>query len=409
MDTAAPAADDQKLPPALIPLVAVTFINMVGFGVVVPLLPFFAKALDAQAWQITIMFSAYSCGQFLGEPFWGRLSDKIGRKRVLQITVAGNAVSYVALAFAPTVWVAIAIRLFTGFAAGNISTIQGYVADVTPPRQRAGRMGLIGAAFGLGFIVGPTLGGLLSNPSAGAMGYQPPLFVAAGMALLSAISVTLFLKESRVHAPPPPSPWTSIGDARAHPVISRVLLVNLIYMAGFSGMESTFGLWSQASFGWTAREVGLCFMGVGIVSAVGQGLLTGRLTRRFGEAKVLACGLLIFGASLVIQTLIPSGGVGVSMAVGAFGVALAMPTISSIISQSSPPGRQGSMLGLNMATGSSARIVGPFIAGFAFTLGHNLPFWIAGALTVPAAFMAVNAGRALNRWRIDQAAVAAAE
>ena len=254
MSIAPAVQDDHKFPPALIPLLAVTFINLVGFGVVVPLLPFFAKALDAQPWQITVMFSAYSLGQFVGEPVWGRLSDRVGRKRVLMFTVASNALLYVALAFAPTVWIAILIRLVTGFAAGNISTIQGYIADVTPPQQRAARMGLIGAAFGLGFIVGPTLGGLLSHDGVGRAGYQLPLFVAAGMAALSTVSVLAFLRESRVHAPPPPSPWKSIGDARAHPVISRVLLVNLLYMAGFSGMESTFGLWTQARFGWTARD-----------------------------------------------------------------------------------------------------------------------------------------------------------
>ena len=407
----ASAPSSAKLPPALAALLGVTFINMVGFGVVVPLLPFFARALNAEPWQVTIMFSAFSFGQFLGEPFWGRLSDRIGRKPVLIVTVAANALGYLALAFAPNIWIAIAIRLFTGVGAGNISTIQGYIADVTPPMERAGRMGLIGAAFGLGFIVGPTLGGLLSHPDAGRLGYQLPLFVAAGLAVISALSVAVVLKESREHNPhPPPSPLKALGEARAHPVISRVLLVNLIYMAGFSGMEATFGLWAQVRFGWSAREVGWCFGAVGLVSAVSQAFVTGRLSRWMGEARLLTCGVLLFGAGLVFQTLVPAAIVPVVMCLGAFGMAVAMPTISAMISRASPPGQQGLMLGLNMAAGSGARILGPIVAGVVFSsLGPNWPFWLGGAMSVPAGIMAVSAGRALVRWRASQAALQAAE
>ena len=188
--------------PALAVLFAVVFINLVGFGLVVPLLPFFAQSLKAEAWQITLMFSAYSLGQFFAEPFWGRLSDRIGRKPVLLITLIANALGYLMLAFVPNIWLAIAVRLFTGLGAGNISTVQGYVADVTPPEQRAGRMGLIGAAFGLGFIVGPGLGGLLTQPQLGHIGYQLPIFLAAALAALAAVGVVVFLRESRAKADP---------------------------------------------------------------------------------------------------------------------------------------------------------------------------------------------------------------
>ena len=134
--------------------------------VIIPLLPFYAKSLNAAPWQITALFSAYSLGQFFAEPFWGRMSDRIGRRPVLIITILANTAAYVALAFAPNLWTAFAIRLVGGFATGNISTIQGYMADVTPPEKRAGRMGLLGAAFGAGFVIGPALGGLLAHPEA---------------------------------------------------------------------------------------------------------------------------------------------------------------------------------------------------------------------------------------------------
>ena len=388
-------------------LFTVVFINLVGFGIVIPLLPFYGLTLDAPPWQVALMFSAYSLGQFVAEPFWGRLSDRIGRKPVLLITILANAAGYLALAFAPNIWIAIAVRLFTGLGAGNISTVQGYVADVTPPELRAGRMGLIGAAFGLGFIVGPGLGGVLTRPDLGTLGYQLPIFVAAGLCLLAALGIVVLLKESRMRADPAaPRPrfLGGVHAAVASPVVSRVLLVTLIYMAGFSGMESTFGFWSEARYGWGAREVGLSFMAVGVVSVICQGFLAGRLARRFGEARVLAVGCLIFGAGLVGQVvasrLWPGADLLVPaiMAFGAFGMAVTMPNISALISRSVDPDRQGAMLGLNMAASSAARIFGPIAAGAIFSgVGHDWPFLIGAILTVPAAVMAINAGRAFGR------------
>ena len=392
---------------ALFVLFGVVFINLVGFGIVIPLLPFYGQTLDAPPWQVALMFSAYSLGQFVAEPFWGRLSDRIGRKPVLLITVLANAVGYLALAFVPNIWLAIAVRLFTGLGAGNISTVQGYVADVTPPEQRAGRMGLIGAAFGLGFIVGPALGGLLTRPDLGALGYQLPIFTAAGLCGLAAAGIAVLLKESRVRADPaaPRPPFLGgVHDAVANPVVSRVLLVTLIYMAGFSGMESTFGFWTEARYGWGAREVGFSFMAVGIVSTFCQALVAGRLARRFGEAPVLAVGCLLFGAGLVGQVLVsrllPDAELLVPavMAFGALGMAITMPNISALISRSVDPDRQGAMLGLNMAASSIARIFGPIAAGAIFSrVGHDWPFIIGAALTIPAAVMAINAGRAFRR------------
>jgi multidrug resistance protein len=407
--------------PALAVLFAVVFINLVGFGLVVPLLPFFAQSLKAEAWQITLMFSAYSLGQFFAEPFWGRLSDRVGRKPVLLVTLVANALGYLMLAFVPNIWLAVAVRLFTGLGAGNISTVQGYVADVTPPEQRAGRMGLIGAAFGLGFIVGPGLGGLLTQPQLGRLGYQLPIFLAAALAALAAVGVMVFLRESRAKADPTaarPAFLAGLKDARTNPVVSRVLVVTLIYMAGFSAMESVFGLWSESRYAWGAREVGLSFMIVGVISVLNQGFLAGRLARRFSEARVLATGMLLFGASLVLQVLAPVewfpaarlelGGlslpvvqgwvVPIIMAVGACGMSLAMPNISAMISRASPPDRQGAMLGLNMASSSVARIFGPMVAGGLFSgLGHDWPFLIGALLTVPAAVMALNAGRVIRK------------
>jgi DHA1 family tetracycline resistance protein-like MFS transporter len=397
-----PSAADRGDRRALAVLFAIVFINLVGFGLVVPLLPFFGDSLNAEAWQVALMFSAYSVGQFFAEPFWGRLSDRIGRKPVLLITVAANAVGYLMLAFVPNIWLAIAVRLFTGLGAGNVSTVQGYVADVTPPEKRAGRMGLIGAAFGAGFIAGPGLSGLLVQEDMGRLGYQLPIFAACGLALLATLGVVFFLKESLVRSATLPERTPFLGgvrDAAADPVISRVILVTLIYMAGFSGMESTFGLWTGARYDWGAREVAFAFMTVGIVSVICQTSMTGRLARRFGESRVLAAGCLLFGCGLMGQIFSPGAWfVTIAMIIGGVGMAMTMPNISAMISRASPPDRQGAMLGLNMAASSSGRILGPIVAGAMFSgLGHDWPLAVGAVLMIPAAMMAINAGRASNR------------
>lgn len=381
---------------ALYVLLLVVFINLVGFGLVIPLLPFYAKALNASPWQVTALFSAYSLGQFLAEPFWGRLSDRIGRRPVLIVTILANTLSYVALAFAPTIAVAFIIRFFSGAASGNISTIQGYMADVTPPEKRAGRMGLLGSAFGAGFVVGPALA-VMVHPDGGRLGFQIPLFIAAGLAAMASLGVFLFVVESRAprkDAPPPPPRREALKAAFAHPVLSRVLMVTFVSTAAFSGMEAIFGLWTSARFGWGPQQVGLCFAVIGVVASLGQGVLTGRLARRYGEPKVLTTGLAIICLSMAITPFVPSGHfVPLFVGLTAFGQSLVFPCIAALISRATPPDQQGAMLGLNMAGGSLARMSGPMIAGPLFGLTMAGPYWFGALLTVPAVALAVTVGR----------------
>ncbi|MEJ2814829.1 MFS transporter [Caulobacter sp. CCG-8] len=387
-------------PRALYVLLLVVFINLVGFGLVIPLLPFYAKSLNASPWQVTALFSAYSLGQFLAEPFWGRLSDRIGRRPVLIVTILANTLSYVALAFAPTIGMAFLVRLLSGFGGGNISTIQGYMADVTPPEKRAGRMGLLGSAFGMGFVVGPTLGGLLpglahlfGHSDTGRLAFQIPLLTAAALAAIASLGVFLFVVESRAPShkdAPVIRRRDHLAAAAAHPVLSRVLLVTLVSTAAFAGMESVFGLWTQARFDWGPRQVGLCFAVIGVIASVGQGLITGRLARRFGEAKVLTTGLAIIALSLALTPFVPTSAF-VPLAVGctAFGQSLVFPCVAALISRATPPDKQGAMLGLNMAAGSLARMTGPMIAGPLFGLAIGGPYWLGAVLMLPAVAFAL--------------------
>jgi MFS family permease len=390
----------QKKPSAaaLPTLLFILFINLVGFGIVVPLLPFYAKSFNASAWQIALVFSAYAIGAFFGEPFWGRLSDRIGRKPILISTVCGNCLCYLAMAFAPNIAVAFVVRLLGGMASGNGSVVQGYIADVTPGEKRAGRLSLLGAANNMGFIVGPALGGLLAHPSAGHVGFRIPLLVCAVFSAISALSIMVFVKESRHRAARflhQPSRWDVLGSALSHPVIPRLMGVTFLAGCAFTGIESCFGLWTQARFDWGPQQVGIAFAIVGVVSATCQLFLVGRLSRRFGEARVLAAGMALMATCSLLQPL-STGGVEtiVLLAMAAFGQSIAWPNVAALISRNVDINHQGQYLGLNNATGALARVVGPSIAGVGFSsLTVNAPFLLAGLTVTPAIALAWSARR----------------
>ncbi len=377
---------------ALVILLTVIFLMIAGFGLVIPLLPFFAHAFDAPAWQVTLLFSAFSVGQFIGEPFWGKLSDRIGRRPVLIVTIAMVGLTYAALAFAPNIWVAFALRFLTGIFAGNISTLQGALADITPPEKRAQRMGIMGSAFSAGFMTGPAIGGFLAQPSRGALGFQLPLLVAAGFALASALAVILFVRESRPANAAPQKRVRAAGlrEGFADPIISRVILVSFIVVVGFAGIEATYGLWTEQRFGWGPRQIGFAFMVIGLLGAICQGWLSGRLARTYGEARTLTGGLAFMGLGLVTQGLSPTWHVAMlGFALVCLGQSICFPNISALISRAAPPDRQGEMLGLNMSGMALARIGGPVAAGQLFSLvAPGAPFAFSALLILPALWFA---------------------
>jgi DHA1 family tetracycline resistance protein-like MFS transporter len=374
-------------PRALVTLLSVVFLNIAGFGVVIPLLPFFGKAFHAQAWQITLLFSMFSFGQFLGEQVWGRMSDRLGRRPVLIITIAVSALTYLLLAFSPNIWIAYAARLACGFFSGNISTLQGCMADISAPEQRAGRMGVMGSAFSMGFMTGPALGGLLAQPSLGTLGFHLPLFAACGLGLASALAVVLFVRETRPGTP----------DTR--PVIKRILVISFVTVSGFAGIEATYGLWTERRFGWGPREIGFAFMGIGVLGAFCQGVLTGRLVRLYGEARVLTVGLFAMFAGMITQFASPSWPIAMAgFALVCFGQSICFPNLAGLISRSTSPDRQGEMLGVNMSNNALARIGGPIYAGQLFSLvDPGAPFLLSALLIVPALFLAFQVMRVVPR------------
>ena len=379
-------------------LIAVIFINMLGFGIIVPLLPFYAKSMHAQPWQIALIFSAYAMGGFFGEPFWGRLSDKYGRKPLLISTISGNCLCYLALAFAPNVAAAFVIRFLGGMASGNGAVIQGYIADVTPPERRARMLSRQGAAWNVGIIVGPAVGGAFAHTDIGPIGFRIPLFIAAGLSAVAVIGIVLFIRESKVRdrsISHRPSRWSAIGEAVRHPVIGRLMLLTFLVGFAFTGIESTFGLWSQARFGWGPRQISVCFAAVGVVAATTQFFITGPLSERFGEGRMLAIGMGVTALGSALQPF--SNGLVITtalMCVTAIGQSVAWPNVGALISRTADPHRQGQILGLNNAAGAFARFVGPFCASQTFTwISVNAPFWQGALVVAPAIALALSAAR----------------
>lgn len=393
---------DPRNAPAAVPvLLMLVFLSLVGFGVVIPLLPFFATAFDAKPWQVALLFATYSGGQFLGELFWGRLSDRIGRRPVLLMTIVGSGLGYLALAFAPGIWTAVAVRLFAGFFSGNMSAIQGYIVDVSPPEKLAGRLGLIGSAFGVGFVVGPALGGLLARPDLGAVGFRPPLLVAAGLCVLAIVGILAFVRESRrpgTGAPQQGNPLAALGEAMRHPVLSRAFGVIFFGFFASSALWSTLGLWLDDRFQWGPRDVGFLMAMTGIASAVAQGALAGLAVRRLGATTTIITGLIIAAIAYAAMAISPAAWIGSAFLVlGVIGHAMWQPAATAIVSRATDPDRQGAILGAASASGSLARVAGPVCAGILFSgVGSWAPLVFAGVFMLPGAWLGWRAARALR-------------
>ena len=398
MSDTAPREASAPSPWAAPSLIAVIFINMLGFGIIVPLLPFYAKSMHAQPWQIALIFSAYAMGGFFGEPFWGRLSDKYGRKPLLISTITGNCLCYLALAFAPNVAAAFVIRFLGGLMSGNGAVIQGYIADVTPPERRARMLSRQGAAWNVGMIVGPAVGGAFAHTNMGPIGFRIPLFIASALSAVAVSGIILFIRESKIRDQSishRPSRWAAVGEAVSNPVIGRLMLLTFLVGFAFTGIESTLGLWGLARFGWGPRQISVCFAAVGAVAAMTQFFVTGPLSERFGEGRMLAIGMGVNALGSVLQPL--STGLvmtTVSMCVTAIGQSVAWPNVGALISRTADPHRQGQILGLNNASGAFARFVGPLSAGLTFAnISINAPFIQGAMIVAPAILLALSAAR----------------
>lgn len=393
-EAAAPAA---RISAAMLLLLVVVFINIAGFSLILPLLPFYGQAFDASAFQVAMLFSAYSFGNIFGEIYWGRMSDRVGRKRVLMGTMACASLSYVAFAFAPNLALALIIRAVGGFFSGTLGVAQGYIADVTRPEDRARNIGYFGAAFNFGFAVGPAIGGLLANSDAGLTGFRPPILAAAAFAACAALWGAFALKDRRP-ADGKMREMPHWGEAfrfvAGHGLLLRLFILAFVGIAAFASMEAIFGLWTEQNFGWTAREVGLAFIAVGSAGMFVQLFLIGPLVRRFGEARVIVGGLVMLGSAMLLQPLTRDPVVAVVlMSCLMMGHSLAFPNAGALVSRSTGPDVQGSVMGLMMASNALSRIVAPPLFGFAYgAINPDAPYYLCAlmiAATMAVAFKVV--------------------
>ena len=366
------------------------FIDLLGFGIIIPLLPFYAEHFGASALAVGLLSTSFSVAQFLFAPFWGRLSDRIGRRPVILIGLAGSAASYALFAMAESLAMLFVARTMSGIAGANIATAQAFIADVTPPEHRARGMGVLGAAFGLGFVFGPAAGGFLSR-----WGYAAPGWFASALSLVAFLLALAALPESLPREARTggrrPSRLQSFRLAMERPHLPLVLAVYFLVITAFSSFESMFALYGAWRFGLTAASIGYVFAFVGIVLATVQGLLVGRVVRRTGERRLVPAAILVLAGGLALVPL--SGSVGaLTLACGVIAVGMGFngPSIMSVISQLADPRWQGGTLGISQALGSLARIVGPAWGGWVFDrFGPSVPFLTAAGLMLVAGGLSV--------------------
>jgi MFS transporter, DHA1 family, tetracycline resistance protein len=390
-------------------LFLIVFVDLVGFGLVIPLLPFYAVRFAASPQEVTALVAIYSLMQLLTAPLWGRLSDRVGRRPVLLASLAASALAYLWLGGASALWMLFAARGFAGACAGNIAAAQAYIADVTPPEKRARGMGLIGAAFGLGFMIGPAIGGLLAGADPITADLETPAWVAAGLSFLAFLGIALLLPESlpaeRRNSAPPRSRVGAVLGVLHRPVLSRLILVFFLTILAVAGMQSVFAIWAMPQLGWGPRQVGYVFAYVGLISAILQGGLIGRLTQRFGEERLLVCGLALIGVGLLALPFADDVPILGAVLTGlALGMGLMQPTLNSLISQQAGGEEQGEVMGVSQSVASLSRVLGPFAAGFCFAaFGRNSPYFAGAALTGAAVLLALNLMRGLTTARLAEA------
>jgi multidrug resistance protein len=363
------------------------FIDLLGFGIIIPLLPFYAQEFGASGLTVGLLGSVYSLMQFLVAPLCGRWSDRIGRRPIILGGLLASCLAYLALGLANSLALIFVARIVGGIAGGNIPTAQAYIADITTPENRAKGMGLVGAAFGLGFIFGPAIGGILAR-----FGHSTPMWFAAALCFANFVAAWFLLPETR-HGD---RDRISIGRldlfqrARRHAGLVPLLVVFFLVSMAFSGFEATFALFTERRFGFTAETIGFVFAFIGVVLATVNGFLVGRVVPRLGERRVIpfaiaAIGLGIFLVPFAVTIPLLLGACGV-MAVG---MGFNNPALTSAISRLSDPTEQGGMLGLAQSLAALGRIVGPAWGGFLFDrAGTTVPYMSAAAIMTVALLLA---------------------
>ncbi|PWT99701.1 MAG: tetracycline resistance MFS efflux pump [Candidatus Melainabacteria bacterium] len=401
---------EQAKKPGRAPLLLIfftVFIDLVGFGLIIPVMPTYAQQLKADGLTVGLLIASYSLMQFLLMPFWGRLSDHIGRRPILLISLFTSAVGYLIWGFSNSLVALFASRLIAGAGNANISVAQAYVADVTTPENRAKGMGVIGAAFGLGFVLGPALGGLFLGSNGQVClgnllrwdqfnghvnGLQLVGFLAAFMSVLDLILTYCFLPE--------PEKRSNAGTERfslnpsfytetlKNPLIRTSLIIFFVSTFAFANMEATLVMLTQKQYGLSPHQNSLMFAYIGLLIVFIQGGMIHRLSKKYGEKKLIGIGTLLVACGLILTPLTSDMRVlYLALALLAFGSGINTPSNQSMVSKLAPPDKIGGVLGVGQSLSTLGRILGPAVGGAAYQyLGTFSPYGI-GAVAMVVAFL----------------------
>jgi multidrug resistance protein len=378
--------DSSKQRNPLIVVFLTVFVDLVGFGIVIPLLPLYAAKYSPPPIVFGLFMASFSLMQFLFAPLIGRLSDRYGRKPVLVLSLAGSFGSYLLFAFATSLPVLLLSRVLAGICGANMAAAQAVVADVTTPANRARGMGLVGAAFGLGFVFGPAIGGILVGH-----GERWPGLAAAGFSGLALVLAAWLLPETR-------KPGSDGGSAHrlgfgaairsfGHPKFGVIFLATFLGILAFSSFETTFAQYLSWKFSFTPQRVSWCFALVGVTMVLVQGGLVGRLSKKFSESKLAPIGLFLTSAGLLALSVIGAWPLLVPVLVLlSLGTGLTNPALSSLVSRSADPDEQGSILGIFQSMASLGRIAGPLAGQYLWgSFPHAVTHWFGGGLLAATA------------------------
>jgi len=380
-------------PASLAALVGVVLIGMTGFGVFLPIFPFLALEVGATPTATTIAMGAYSLGQLIASPFWGRISDRVGRKPILIIGLLGGVVSYLWLSRAGSVEELGAARLFGGLMAGNVGAAFAAAADLADDKTRARNMGLLGAAVGFGFIAGPALGAFLIGHEPDREAFARVCLASAALAGVAALAALLLFGESlpKEQRRPDSERARRLALLSSRPVLARFIAVMFLTIFAQALMESTFGLWADAELSWGPRQVGWSLAALGVGAVLLQGGGAGRAARTWGERTMLLIGLALvaagFGGLSVAHGV---GALAASLAALVIGLGLSTPALNALVAAQAGEHERGAVMGLSQSASAFGRVCGPLSAGALFDgFGHVAPFVAAALLILGALFVAL--------------------
>ncbi len=377
--------DERSGPARLGVLFSVIVVDLIGFGIVVPILPFWSERYGANGLILGLLVASHAAMQFLFSPGWGRLSDRIGRRPVMLITIAGTAISLLFLGLADSLPQIFLARILSGIFGSNISVATAYLTDVTDEADRTRWMGMIGASFAVGFTLGPPLGGLLAR-----LGHGAPMLFAAGMAALNFIWAAIQLHEPPRRTERPRANMTGRLDVLRDPTLGRICFVYFLFSVAVTQLETTFAFLMAHRFGYDELGVGLVMLAMAVVMGGIQGGAMKRLAARFHERRLILTGLGLMALAFVAVPLPQSVAfLMIPLGIAAVGRGISQPPMMSLVSQSADAGSRGTVMGVFQSCASAARVVGPLVAGALYDQDQAYPYWLAAVLLVIAALTAI--------------------